>query len=64
MLLELFAAQGIVDQFFLDDFLFSCYLSCFHDQFVWRSGNVKFMKCCSLVMVVVLIMLFVLLFMV
>src|SRR6056297_4095361 len=48
---EPFAAQGTVDQFFLDDFLFSRHHSCPCDYSARRSGKVKSMKRCSSAMV-------------
>src|SRR6056297_773034 len=48
---EPFAAQGTVDQFFLDDFLFSRHHSCPRDYSARRSGKVKSMKRCSSAMV-------------
>src|SRR6056297_3054444 len=46
-----FTAQGTVDQFFLDDLLFTRHHSCPHDQSARRSGKVKSMKRCSSAMV-------------
>src|SRR6056297_2801809 len=48
---EPLAAQRAIDQFFLDDFLFTRHPSCPHDQSARNAGRVKSMKRCSSAMV-------------